>query len=399
MADRRAARSSHVRPRPPSSGRPAPAKVRPRAPAPGRLAVRTPIRRSRGVPLVGRLFLVLAVAAIAVGVLYVGIGGLGTVARAVGSTVTGFVDDVLATPVPSVPPVVVSDAPSVVSPREPYTNVAQADLMVTVDPDIAGDPDYILRIYLALEGQAPAPIQDASLAPTAQTIIPVALTEGINDFAVTLIGPGGESESSPLVRYVLDQSAPAIKLASPADGATINGKAVDLTGRTQARSTLIARNTVTGESIGGLADTDGSFALKLPLVLGGNRIVIASTDPAGNVTELEVNVSRGSGQLSASLNLNVYRVAKSDLPRDVVLTATVRDPDGKPLAAAAVTFTLSIPGIQTITAEALTDANGVATFTTTIPAGGEIGGGSAAVLVQVGELPPASDQTPITITE
>lgn len=398
MADRRAARSSHVRPRPPSSGRPAPVKVRPRAPAPGRLTVRTPIRRSRGIPLAGRLVLALAIVAMGAAVLYVGIGGVGSVAKAIGSTITGFVEAVTTTPIPSLAPVVVSDAPSIVSPREPYTNVEQADLVVTVDPELAGDPGYVLRVYLALEGQAAAPIQDAPLAPTPQTVIPVALTPGINDFSVTLIGPGGESESSPIARYVLDTSLPAIKLQSPSDGATINSKAVELNGRTQGRSTLIARNADTGESIGGSADNDGSFALMLPLAPGGNRIIITSTDPAGNSNELQLTVSRGSGALSASINASVYQIKKPALPADITLFATVRDPDGRPLVGATVTFTLSIPGVQTVTAEGVTDADGKAIFTTTI-VGGEVGGGSAAILVQAGELGAASDQTVVTITE
>ena len=55
-------------------------------------------------------------------------------------------------------------------------------------------------------------------------IIPVKLTKGINDFSVTLVGPGGESESSPLVRWVLDKDPPVIKLTSPKDGAKINGR-------------------------------------------------------------------------------------------------------------------------------------------------------------------------------
>ena len=366
---------------------------------PGRLAVHGPIRRSQGVPLAGRIVLALAVVALAAGVLYVGVGGLSTVAGAIGSTVGGFVDDVTATPIPSSTPIPVSDIPSVVSPSEPYTNVASADLVVTVDPDLAGNPAYSLRVYLSLEDQAPAPIQDTPLGATAQTVIPVALTKGINDFSVTMLGPGGESESSPVVRYVFDDSKPGIKLSAPKDGATVNRKAVDLEGRTQGRSTLIARNVETGDSIGGTAEADGGFVLKLPLVNGSNRIVIASTDPAGNTNEIELVVRRGSGELAAALSASVYRIKRADLPADVRLTATVDDPDGKPLADARVTFTLSIPGINTITSDAVTDANGRAVWETTIPKGADPGGGSAAILVRTDEFGRATDQTVITITK
>ena len=38
--------------------------------------------------------------------------------------------------------------------------------MVTVPAHLAGDPDYVVRIYLALKDQAPAPIDEKPLAPT-----------------------------------------------------------------------------------------------------------------------------------------------------------------------------------------------------------------------------------------
>src|SRR5687767_13416246 len=101
MTTRRGSRPTHVRPRAPSSGRPAPVKVRPRAPAPGRLAVHRPIRRGGGIPLIGRVALALAVVAVGVGVLYVGAGGLGSVAGSIGSTLSGFVEGVTATPSPA----------------------------------------------------------------------------------------------------------------------------------------------------------------------------------------------------------------------------------------------------------------------------------------------------------
>ena len=96
MSTRRGSPATHVRPRPPSSGRPAPAKAKGRRPAPGRLAVHTPIRRSRGIPLVGRLLLVTAVVAIAVGVLYVAVGGANRVMASLSSSVGGFIQGVTA---------------------------------------------------------------------------------------------------------------------------------------------------------------------------------------------------------------------------------------------------------------------------------------------------------------
>jgi hypothetical protein len=372
-------------------------KVRPRAPAPGRLSVRTPIRRSRGIPLVGRIALALGIFGVGMGVIYLGAGGLGTVARAVSSTFSDFIAGVTATPVPAPTPVVTSQAPSIESPTEPYTNQESVDLVVIVPSELAGDPDHRLRVYLALKDQAPAPIQEAPLGAGPRTIIPVTLTKGTNDFSVTIVGPGGESESSPLVRWVLDLTKPPIRLSAPKDEAVINRKAVTLEGRTQGRTTLIVRNQETGDSVSGTAANDGAFKLTLPITKGRNPIKITATDPAGNVNQTELVVTRGSGRLRASLSASTYTVAQSALPQAVRLTVNVDDPDGKPLAGARVTFTLSIPGIPTVTKNGTTDANGRAIFETTIPAGANLGSGNGAVLVRTDDFGQTTDEAAITV--
>jgi hypothetical protein len=398
MATRRNTRPTHVRPRPPSSGRPAPVKVRPRQPAPGRLAVHAPIRRSRGIPLVGQLALAAGVLVIGAGVLYLGVGGLGTVARSLGSTLTGFVEGVTATPSATVAPLEVSDAPMIESPTEPYTNQDNVDLVVTVPSALVGDEDHRLRVYLALEDQAAAAISEVPIGSTPRTIVPVELTKGINDFMLTIVGPGGESEPSPIVRYVLDTSKPGIKLASPKDGAVVNRKAVELKGRSQARATLIARNEANSSSITDTAGTDGLFSLRLPLARGSNLIHIQATDPAGNVKEIELTVRRGAGKLVASLSASDYRIDRSNLPEGLRLVASVTDPDGSALKGAHVTFTLSIPGIPTVTGEGTTNSSGRVAFETTIPKGADVGQGSAAILVETEEFGSTSDQTVVTIT-
>lgn len=399
MSDRRGARPNHVRPRPPSGGRPAPVKVRPRAPAPGRLAVHTPVRRSRGIPLIGQLTLAVVILAIAAGVLYVGVGGLSTVASAVGGTVTGFVDDIIATPTPEPSVAVISDAPLIQSPDEPYTAELTADLVVTVPAALVGDTEHRLRIYLALKDQAPAPIDEVAMPALARTIIPVELTKGVNDFYITVVGPAGQSDPSPSVRYVLDQVKPPIDIASPKDGAVVNAKAVTIKGKTQGRSTVIARNAKNGSSITGTAGSDGLFELKLSLATGQNTISIRSTDPAGNVKDLEFTVSRGSGELDVNLSASTYSIPRDSLPEGIRLTATVTDPDGRPLKGAKVLFTLSIPGISTITGQATTGSNGRAVLETTIPRGADAGGGNAAVQVTTSAYGKASDVTVVTITD
>jgi hypothetical protein len=397
MATRRDPRQTHVRPRPPSTGRPAPVKVRPRAPAPNRLSIHRPIERDRGLPLVAKVGLLAAVALLGVTVLYVGAGGLGSAFAGITASLGGFVTSITAAPTPKPSAFAISDPPTLQQPIEPYTAEATVDLVVTVPSAVAGDAGSRLRVYLALKDQAPSPIQEAPVAATAQTIIPVELTKGINDFSVTIVGPGGESDPSPVVRYVLDQAAAKITIYSPKEGAVVNGASVEISGKTQARSSLIARNAANGSSTSGAAGTDGLFTLSLGISTGTNEITITGTDPAGNAKDLLLTVRRGSGVLTAVLGSSAYRLSVADLPQDLTLTAAASDPDGNPLPGADITFTLSIPGIPTVTQDMQTDEQGRATFTTPVPVGADPGQGSATILLSSEAFGSAQDYTVITI--
>ncbi len=399
MTTRRDQRQTHVRPRPPSNGRPAPVKVKPRAPVPARLAGHRPIDRGGGLPLVFRVGLLLAVLALGAGVLYLGMGGLGHVVGGIGSTVGGFVEGVTSTPTPKASIALLSDSPSLEQPTEPYTTEPTADLAVTVPAALVGLPDYHIRVYLTLPDQQPTAIQEVPVADATKTIIPVELTDGINDFTVTVVGPGGESIPSLVVRYILDNTPPKITITSPKNNATVNRAAVVIKGKTQARATLLARNDANGSSIAGTAEADGTFTLSLALSSGINKITISGTDPAGNVSEVSINVTRGTGKLTVALRASDYQIRRSRLPEPVTLFATATDPDGKALVGADVTFTLSMPGIPTITIDGKTSASGTASFRTTIPKGADIGQGSATVLVSSGEFGSTEDFTVISIVK
>jgi hypothetical protein len=399
MTTRRDHRQTHVRPRPPSSGRSAPIKVKPRSPGPNRLASHRPIQRSNGLPIIVRIALAAAMAALGVAVLILAVGGLGKVAGGIGSTLSGFVSSVTSTPVPSLGALVPPDAPSIEQPAEPYTSEKTADLAVTVPAELRGKAAYRLKVYLTLPDQQPSAIQDAPVGDGPTTIIPVELTKGVNDFTVAVLGPGGESDKSLSVRYVYDASPPKMTVTSPKNNATVNGKAVTIKGKTQARTTLLARNDANGSTIAATAAADGTFSLSLALSSGVNKITITGTDPAGNVASTTINVRRGNGKLTVRLNASIYRIKRSHLPEPVTLTATVTDPDGKPLAGAVVTFTLSMPGIPTVSIDTKTSASGKATFRTTVPKGADVGQGSATVLVSTDALGSTQDFTVITITK
>jgi hypothetical protein len=388
----------HVRPRPPSNGRPAPVKVKPRAPASDRLAGHRPIQRSRGIPVFARLGLIGLVIVLGVGVLTLAAGGLGVVVGGFGSTVGGFIDDVTSTPSPRPTVAQTADAPTIQQPTEPYTNQRTVDLMVTVPRALAGDATHKIRVYLALPGQGPAAIQETPIAATTQTIVPVELADGINDFFVTIVAGNTESDDSLTARYVYDATPPKVTITTPKNNATVNRQAIDIKGKTQARTTLIAHNDA-GSSITSTAGADGSFTLSLAIAPGVNRITINATDPAGNSSQSILNVKRGNGKLTVDLRANDYKIRRSQLPEPVTLYASVTDPDGRPLAGANVTFTLSMPGIPTVTIDTTTDASGNASFRTTVPKSADVGQGSAAVLVSTDEFGSTQDFTVISITK
>ena len=166
--------------------------------------------------MIFRVGLIAAVFALGAGVIYLGMGGLGVVVGGIGSTVGGFVSGVTSTPSPRATIASITDPPSLQRPSEPYTSEPAVDLVVTVPAGLAGDTVHKIRVYLTLPDQPPTAIQEASIADAPKTIIPgVELTDGINDFSVTIVGPAGESEPSLAVRYVLDKAPPKITITSP----------------------------------------------------------------------------------------------------------------------------------------------------------------------------------------
>jgi Glucodextranase, domain B len=399
MTTRRDHRQTHVRPRPPSSGRSTPVKVKPQAPGSTRLAGHRPIQRSPGLPMVVKIALIAVVLALGAGVLYVGMRGFGSVVGAIGSTVGGFVKGVTATSSPQPSLIVVSDAPSLENPSEPYTSQASVDLVVTVPANMVGDPNHQIRLYLTLPGQPATRISETPIADTVKTVIPgVELTNGTNDFTVTIFGPGGESDPSAVVRYVLDATPPKITITSPKANAIVNGTAVAIKGKTQARTTLLARNDANASSVAGTAGTDGTFSLSLALAPGVNVIHITATDPAGNVTNTTLSVRRGTGKLTVVLAASSYSIRRSR-SQPLTLFATATDPDGNALAGVDVTFTLSVPGIPVVTVDRTTGTNGKASFQTTIDKGAAVGLGSAAVLISSTQFGSANDNTVIKIVK
>jgi hypothetical protein len=388
-----------VRPRPPSTGRPAPVKPRPHAPAPGRLAAHRRIERGPGIALPFRLLAGLAVVALGVGVLLVANGGLGKVASVVGSSFSGLVADLTKPPAPSPTDLVVADPPSLDPPDEPYTNQPTVDLTGTVPPAVAGQAETTIRIYLSIGNGNPGVTREIAVSTSQRFLVPgLTLSKGANTFTATVIGPSGESDASAAVTFILDTSKPKITLSAPKANAVINAKSVQVVGVTQARSALSLRNQTTNATVAGAADAKGAFTIAVPIGSGSNTVQITATDPAGNVNTATLTVRRGTGELAANVSASFYQVTLSRLPESVRLFVTVTDPDGRALADASVTFTLAVPGVPAIASSTLTTSStGRASFTTTIPKGATAGQCSITAIVHTTDFGDTTDRTVITI--
>jgi hypothetical protein len=318
-------------------------------------------------------------------ILYTSTGQLGKVVQSIGGTVGGLVSVFSVSAAPSVSPLPAVDSPVLRPAEEEYTNQPTVELQGSLPQEVAGRPEYKVRIYRSLGDQKSSTelVRELAIGATPQFTVPgVTLEKGVNFFTATVKGPGAsETDPSPAIRYVYDTSKPKIILSSPKDGDTINAKTVTLMGEVQSRSVVVARNAENGASVTGKAAPDGTFSLTVALEPGQNGITLTSTDPAGNESELIITLLRGSGKLTATLSTSAVQFQTSRLPAPLTLTATVTDPDGRPADGATVTFTLSIPGVDPITQEGTTDGAGTAIFQTTVPNGATEGNGLATVLV------------------
>lgn len=394
-------RPSQVRPRPPSSGasRRLPPPRRPSGVGhPVRATTPKPARR---IPLAAQLALGVAVVALAVVVFSTVTGSLPRMVGAIGSAFGGVTDAILTTPTPQETAPAILPAPALEAPESPYTNTATVSLRGTVPPEVVGRGDeYVIRIYVAQPDAVPQDVLDVPVGQTAAFVVnDLPLEKGRNDVTAALVGPGGESEPSAVVTYVLDTSKPKITVTSPKDNARVNGATVKLVGKTQGRATVVARNETNGTAATAVAENDGAFTLTVPMSSGANAISLTATDLAGNVGTASLSVRRGAGKLTVALSSSAYQVSAAKLPRSVELRAVVTDPNGRPMAGETVSFTLSIPGVPALTGEDTTDASGVATFKSTIPKGATKGSGLATAFVSTADHGDASGRTSITIVK
>ncbi len=401
MDSRRGGRPPQVRPRPPSNGRPAPVKARPIAPSPTRLARHRRIERRQGLPTPLRALLAFSIIALGATIVWASSGRVGPF---LSGAVAGFGDfvgqvgSVVSSPSPTPAPAI-SGAPSIIAPDEPYTSIETVDITVTVPREVVGRADYTVRLWDTLADTPTAIVAEVPVGPTSVLLLPgVTLSSGRNDMQASILGPSGESERSTVVTWVLDQAKPKVTITTPKDNAAVTKSTVTIKGKTQARSSILARNDANSATGSAQADADGLFSVAIAVASGANSITITATDPAGNAQSTVLRIRKGSGKLVVSLTGNVYQFTASKLPRDATYTVVVTGPDGRPLGGATALFTVSVPGLEAIvSAEILTGSDGSASFSTQIPKGAMPGSGLAAVRVTTVEDGTGTDRKVLTV--
>jgi hypothetical protein len=369
MSTRRPARPAHVRPRPPSSGRPRTTPVRPRPVARNHVPLRTVTRR-QGLPLAAQLLLGAALVALVAAVTLTAGGGLSVVVGSLGSAVGGVVGAVVATPTPSASPALALQPPTLAAPAQQYTNQPTVTLSGSLPSAFIGKAGYSIRIEVSVEGAPPVEVKEQP-APSiaAFTVSDVPLQTGRNDITARLVSVDAVSDPSAVVTYILDTTPPDVTITSPKNNATINAATVAISGRTQAGSAVSARDEANAATAHTTAGSDGAFSLTVPLADGVNGITVKATDPAGNAGSTVIGVVKGSGKLTAKLSASPSRISSSK-GANLTVRVVVTDPDGQPLAGASVQFTIQVPGLAPIQpGEVLTDATGTAQFTTAVPPG------------------------------
>lgn len=397
MPTRRGA--AHVRPRPPSSGRPS-QSIKVKAPDRRRVRQHRGLNaRRRRAPLATRTLLALSVVLLAGAALLAASGGIGPVLSTLAAGFGSAIGRLTATPVPthlSGPP---TESPRIATPLQPFTNQPSVDLNVTVPPEVVGDAGAKVRIYLALEGLQAVPIVDVPVGTTIRMVVPFDLTPGRNDISATLFRGGQESDHSPIITWFFDQDPPRITVTSPKDGAAIDRPIANLEGSTQAGTTLVALNTANSASINTVAARDGSFEITLPLAPGANAIEITGIDPAGNQGATSLTLIQGSTDMRVQLRSSLSRISVARHPSSLQLTVQVTDPSGNPLPGAHAFFTLQIPGLAPISNELVTAIDGRAIFTTLLVGTLSTGGGGATVFVTHDDYGESTDRVTLNFVK
>jgi hypothetical protein len=149
-------------------------------------------------------------------------------------------------------------------------------------------------------------------------------------------------------------------VTQPAPGTRIYISSTTIAGRTEAGADMVITD-AGGHPIDAAVAPDGHFSANLTLDVGGNEIVMRSTDAAGNEATERVTIQRASSDATLQLGVTPSEVFATDLPATIELVAIVRDEQGRPIDGQEVVFSVSPPDRETMTYR-VTTVNGRAKF-------------------------------------
>jgi hypothetical protein len=253
---------------------------------------------------------------------------------------------------------------------------------------------YRLRVYVNGELQ-----RERRLPRRQEFELEVGLDEGANSITLAVAGPAGEGLHSAPVEITRDSLPPAIASLEPASGTTIFDDVVVLRGTSEPGATLRVTNTATGTTSSSVIGDDGALEMAVNLAIGSNSIALEARDAAGNSATADLVFERREGEPTVELSLSRTSMTLAGLPTSMTLVAHVLDAAGAPVEGAEVVFSLSPPGMPTLTFDATTQA-GVARWSSVrISDAATAGQGLATVLVTLPDGGTLTSSAYFTITE
>jgi hypothetical protein len=268
-------------------------------------------------------------------------------------------------------------APQLAQPAVTLTSEPAISLSGRLLEELPRDAGYRLRVYLngTLVRDRRLPRRDEF------TLDELTLTEGANSITAAVAGPAGEGLHSGPVQIVLDSTPPSISLLEPAAGETVYLPSIVLRGTSEAGASLRLTNQATGRILGGEVGVHGTFALTIELLTGFNELRLETRDRAGNQAQASLTIERRLGEPSVRLSMSRTALVAAALPTAVSLSVEVRDESGAPIDGAEVVFSLSPPGLPTITYSVITVAGLARWDAVRISTDAQTGQGLATVLV------------------
>ncbi len=243
------------------------------------------------------------------------------------------------------------------------TRAAKVDIEALRPSGLRRDQRYQVKVYVNNVVARSIQLPDGE-----QMVLPnVPLEEGGNAIRVSLVGDGGEGDLSAPVTITRDEIAPDIRITQPSLGDKVYVDSLTLFGTTEPGASITITDVATGHDLDTSIDGAGRFNASLRLALGDNRLLLRSTDGAGNRSTSRVTIVRAASSARLDLTITPAVLSSDALPAQVVLTAQVLDEMGRPTDAEVV-FSVSPPDSETATYRT-TAKSGRARWTTQINSG------------------------------